>query len=665
MGKEITFDKFIRWAGVTLIVLAVLYMTNYLSSVLLPFFIAWFFAYLLYPVVKFIENKLHVRIRALSILIAMGTAIAVIGGVLWLIIPPMIDQFDKLGEVLTRWLHQTTHTNNLTALIKDWLQANQEQIEHFLKSKDFSDAIKTTMPKVFSVVSQTATVLMSIVASMITLLYMFFILLDYETLTANWVRIFPKKNRPFWSALMKDVERELNNYIRGQGLVALCMGIMFCIGFTIIGFPMAIGLGILIGIMDLVPYLHTFALIPTAFLAMLKAADTGQNFWLVFGLAFLVFCVVQVITDMVVTPKIMGKAMGLNPAILLLSLSPWVTEHLIYIYQDWRIINWTMTGALLVALIVYVTTHDFRFMKPLPFISLDYLGCILWSAWMLEFIFFFTYGEHYNWLDSKIMQMDVLLFIITGYFCIQRMLHIRHPYIAPAAWKYKRLIPLLILFAFVEFMGSTPKVLQTAFTGGVLHFGTFTTNVLNFVEWVGAIAGCLFCLFWCKVLHQKYTRLLTIGVATMVCYPVMMYFLIDPGLNIEALYLPIFLRSIGNAIFFCMLTIYLEELMPFEHFFMGLTMAGIIRNGPVSAMCSGLYSYGLRHQMAENMSRGLPYDAGNLLMISIRELYGLTCLIGIGVLIIFLLWDIQPIRSTLKKMPAWNFVGRKMKKNLA
>ena len=323
MSKEITFDKFIRWAGIVTLVIAVLYITNYLSEVLLPFFIAWFFAYLLYPVVKFIENKLHVKVRAISILLAMGAAIAIVGGVIWLIIPPMIDQFDKLGEVLTRWVHQTTHTNNLTMLIKEWLQDNQTTIERILKSKDFSDALKTTMPKVFSVVSQTATVLMSIVASMITLLYMFFILLDYETLTANWVRIFPKKNRPFWSALMKDVERELNNYIRGQGMVALCMGIMFCIGFTIIGFPMAIGLGILIGIMDLVPYLHTFALIPTAFLAMLKAADTGQNFWVVFGLAVLVFCVVQVITDMVVTPKIMGKAMGLNPAILLLSLSIW------------------------------------------------------------------------------------------------------------------------------------------------------------------------------------------------------------------------------------------------------------------------------------------------------------------------------------------------------
>ena len=151
----------------------------------------------------------------------------------------------------------------------------------------------------------------------------------------------------------------------------------------------------------------------------------------------------------------------------------------------------------------------------------------------------------------------------------------------------------------------------------------------------------------------------------MAAYPVMMYFLIVPGLNIEALYLPTFLRSFGNGIFFVALTIYLEELMPFEHFFMGLTMVGLVRNGPVSTMCSGLYSFGLRHQMADNMARGLPYDAANLLMISLRQLYGLTCIIGVAALLIFLLWDIQPVRSTLKKMPTWNFVGRMMKKRLA
>ena len=179
------------------------------------------------------------------------------------------------------------------------------------------------MPKIFSVIGQTASIVISIIASCITLLYTFFILLDYEVLTNNWIKIFPKNVRPFWAGLAQDAERELNNYIRGQGLVSLCMGILFCVGFTIIDFPMAIGMGILIGILNLVPYLHTFALIPTAFLALLKAADTGQNFWIIFASALIVFAVVQLLMDMVITPKVMGKAMGLNPAILLLSLSVW------------------------------------------------------------------------------------------------------------------------------------------------------------------------------------------------------------------------------------------------------------------------------------------------------------------------------------------------------
>ncbi len=348
-----------------------------------------------------------------------------------------------------------------------------------------------------------------------------------------------------------------------------------------------------------------------------------------------------------------------------ISFSPWVCEHLIYIFQDWRIMNYMMTALLLlVALVVFVTTHDFRFMKPLPFVSVDYLGCLLWSALLIEFIFFFNYGEYYNWFDSEVLRADLVLFCVTLFLCIHRMTHIRHPYIDPGAWKYSRLVLLLILFAFVEFMGSTSKVLQPAFTGSVLHFGLVSTNVFNFVEGVSAVAGCLFCLFWFKVLQHRWTHLLTVGVACMAAYPVMMYLLIDPGLDIQALYLPIALRSFGNAIFFCTLTLYLEELMPFQHFFMGLTMAGFIRNGTVSTMCSGLYSHGLRHQLAENMARGLPYDASSLLMISIRQLYGLTCIIGVAVLIVFLVWNIQPVRSTLKKMPTWNFVGKKMKKTM-
>ena len=323
LEKKITFDRFVRWIVIGGIIFLSLFVLNYLSAVLLPFFIAWVLAYLMYPVVIFIEKRLHVKVRAISIIIAMLAVIAILSGVIYLIIPPMIEQFSTFTRLATTYLHQAAHIDNIPEAVTAWVNNHSAEIEKYLKSDDFSQTLKDTMPKVFSFIGQTWSVVVSIAASCIVLLYMFFILLDYEYLTKNWIRIFPKSTHHFWQELAQDAANALNAYVRGQCLVALTMGILICSGFTIIGFPMAIGLGILIGILDLVPYLHTFALIPTAFLAGLKALDTGQSFWVVFGLALLVFAVVQVIIDMVVTPKIMGKQMGLNPAILLLSLSVW------------------------------------------------------------------------------------------------------------------------------------------------------------------------------------------------------------------------------------------------------------------------------------------------------------------------------------------------------
>lgn len=319
----ITFDRVARWGIVVAGVAATFFVLHYLSAVLLPFFVAWLFAYLMYPLVKFIQYRMKVKVRALSIVLAMITVIAVMGAVVWLIVPPMVEQFGRFTTLATRYLHHATHIKNFPETIQWWLAENSNEIEKFLKSDNFTSTLKETMPKLFNVVGQTMSIIMSVIASCITLLYMFFILMDYEYLSENWIKIFPESARPFWHELMQDVEHALNNYIRGQGLVALIMGILFCIGFTIIGFPMAIGLGIMIGIMDMVPYLHTFALIPTAFLAAMKAAETGDSYWVVMAEALAVFCIVQVIIDAIVTPKVMGKKMGLNPAVLLLALSVW------------------------------------------------------------------------------------------------------------------------------------------------------------------------------------------------------------------------------------------------------------------------------------------------------------------------------------------------------
>ena len=273
----ITFDRFIRWMLGALLAAAIIYMVNYLSNVLLPFFIAWLLAYLLYPTVRFVQYRMHVPGRVLSIIVTLVFVTVVIGCIVWMIIPPMIEQFERLGYLLGRYLHDTIHVNNFPAAIQLWLRENDETITSLFRNEDIMEAVKETMPKVFAVIGKTANIIMSIIASLITLLYMFFILKDYEKLSAGFIRLFPPKNRPFWRELTDDVERELDSYIRGQSLVALCIGVLCCIGFTVIGFPMAIGLGIMIGLMSLIPYVHSLALIPIVFLSALKAAGYGAE----------------------------------------------------------------------------------------------------------------------------------------------------------------------------------------------------------------------------------------------------------------------------------------------------------------------------------------------------------------------------------------------------
>jgi predicted PurR-regulated permease PerM len=121
------------------------------------------------------------------------------------------------------------------------------------------------------------------------------------------------------------MKREMNLYFRGQATVASLVGILFSIGFLIIDFPMAIALGMFIGLLNMVPYAQAIGFIPTVILALLKSNDSGQSFWLIIAMAIVVFCVVQAIQDLFLVPKIMGKTMGLKPAIILLSLSVWGT----------------------------------------------------------------------------------------------------------------------------------------------------------------------------------------------------------------------------------------------------------------------------------------------------------------------------------------------------
>jgi predicted PurR-regulated permease PerM len=237
----------------------------------------------------------------------------------------MIDESVHVKNLLVDYLSQSETLSNIPHSIQEFLREHftVDEIKGIVTQEGFIEGVKVAVPKVWDVIMQSIGVLSSILSMTMVALYTLFILLDYEKISGGWPNLLPESYRPFAIQLMADVEEGMNKYFRGQALVAFCVGVLFSIGFLIIDFPMAIGLGLFIGLLNMVPYLQLVGFIPTILLAIVKAADTGENFWFILFLALIVFAVVQMIQDSLLTPKIMGKVTGLNSAIILLSLSIW------------------------------------------------------------------------------------------------------------------------------------------------------------------------------------------------------------------------------------------------------------------------------------------------------------------------------------------------------
>lgn len=325
LEKKITFDSFIRGALTVAVIVALFWLLDRLSGVLLPFFVAWLVAYFLYPLVKFYQYQLRMKNRVVAILSAMLTIIVALtlAGVFF--VPSVIEEFAKLKDLLMQYFAQGSRNASIPGTVENFIKENIDlhYLQQFFTEENLVNTLRSLMPKVWSLVNQSISLVVGIFASFIILLYIFFILLDYESIANGWSKLVPAKHRGFVQAIANDVEVSMNRYFRGQALVAFLVGILFSIGFLIIDFPLAIGFGLFIGLLNMVPYLQLVALVPTVLLALLKAADTGQNFWVILALAMVVFCVVQVIQDAIIVPKVMGKITGLNPAVILLSLSVW------------------------------------------------------------------------------------------------------------------------------------------------------------------------------------------------------------------------------------------------------------------------------------------------------------------------------------------------------
>lgn len=323
--NEITLGRFLRILLVVTIMFVAYVVLNSLSSVLLPFAVAWLSAYLLHPIVNFVQFRLRFRYRWLSIMSVLLFVVAAIYLIATLVVPSIFKELYVLKDITTDFLGENIRNSSIPDSVVSFFKelSDKNGLTSVLQNSDGTTLAAICMERVQELLLGTLNVVKHIFTLFITVLYLFFMLLDFDRISRAWKPYVPKKWRGVVSKLWNDLVYGMNQYFRGQALVALCVGILLSLGFLLIDFPAAIGFGLFIGLLNLVPYLQVVALAPMMLLAMLKAANTGGDFWLIALSALAVLAVVQLIQDLYLVPRIMGKRMNLHPAMILLSLSIW------------------------------------------------------------------------------------------------------------------------------------------------------------------------------------------------------------------------------------------------------------------------------------------------------------------------------------------------------
>ena len=311
---------------ITVIVLIALYLLiRRLSGVLLPFLISFVVAYMLAPLVNFFQHKCRLKNRVLSVIVTILLVVGVLTGAIAALIPAISKQATSLSNSVKTYVANWNGHDYFSPRVN-------EQMEHLIQSMDIKallhspevqQGIEKVIPILGDWINSGVNAVMSLAIGFVCILYIIFLLIDYEKISNNWHKYIPQRFSEGIQMLMNDLDRNMNAYFRGQALVAGIVGILFAIGFQIIGLPMGIGIGLIIGVLNLVPYMQALGIPPCILLGLIQSAETGRPIWVVMLCIAAVFIIVQSIQDMVLVPKIMGNVTGMGPAWILLSLSVW------------------------------------------------------------------------------------------------------------------------------------------------------------------------------------------------------------------------------------------------------------------------------------------------------------------------------------------------------
>ena len=274
--KPYTLDRVIR-IGITVGLLwGFIWLLGYLSDVLIPFAVALLLAYLINPLVQLVQKKIHNRLIAVVLsLFAVAVFVALVA---WLFIPVIVREIGQMGQILSRLVSNTDLAEraaerlppDLCQALKDY--AARKEVQEFFRTENFwkiaAALARKVLPGVWGLITGTASFLMGLIGLAVIGLYLVFLLLDYQKVKEGWKDLIPPAYRETLIAFVNDFNSGMNRYFRAQALVASIVGVLFAIGFWLIGLPMGILLGLFIGFLNMVPYLQIIGLIPAFLLAL-------------------------------------------------------------------------------------------------------------------------------------------------------------------------------------------------------------------------------------------------------------------------------------------------------------------------------------------------------------------------------------------------------------
>ena len=318
------FDRVVRILFVVAVVAGIAWLINHLRGVLLPFVVACVIAYMLDPIVRKNMKFMHCG-RSVAAIVTLIEAMLLFVGVCWLLLPYVYKEIASMVTLIDNYTDKSLDIPYLSEEIRRYVShhVDVDYLVGLLNESQWMRVVEVAAIQTWEFMGATARMMVTVFSWLVVALYLLFLMMDWDKLKRGIRHAIPAQYQKGTTRIVYDVAQSMQHYFRGQALVAAIVGVLFATGFYIVGLPLAIVFGLTIGVMNMVPYLQLIS-IPFAAILCIMGAISGGGSLLYLGVGTtIVYFVVQGIQDLILTPKIMGKEMGLNPAVILLSLSIW------------------------------------------------------------------------------------------------------------------------------------------------------------------------------------------------------------------------------------------------------------------------------------------------------------------------------------------------------